>query len=272
MIRTCLLSSMLLALLVLAGSVLAAGQLNDTGQITCYNDSDATGTVSIATPDPEAIGFNEQDCTRGSAAADALGKMVKLGGSTVPGRDYTKIANDGSELPSSAALGPDPGDWACTRDNRTGLMWEVKVNDPTHLRHFDHRYTWYDANPAANGGNAGKLGSAVTCNNTLPLPNTLCNTSTFRDVVNMGAGLCGATDWRMPTGNELQSLMHYGVETAPPIDVTWFPNTKADTYWTSKTYAPDISKAWAFDFRVGIFNGQDNKSSSQWVRLVRGGQ
>ena len=83
-----------------------AQRLNDTGQTTCYNDTIAsTGTVAPATPDPTDAGFKEQDCTRGAAAADALGRMVKFGASTAPGRDYTKIANDGSELPASATLG-----------------------------------------------------------------------------------------------------------------------------------------------------------------------
>ena len=60
-------------------------RLNDTAQITCYNHITSTGTVSSGTPDPEAPGFDEQDCTRGAAAADALGQMVKVGGSTAPG-------------------------------------------------------------------------------------------------------------------------------------------------------------------------------------------
>jgi hypothetical protein len=48
---------------------------------------------------------------------------------TLPTEGYTKIANDGSELPDSATLGTNPTDWACTKDNKTGLIWEVKTDD-----------------------------------------------------------------------------------------------------------------------------------------------
>ena len=95
----------LAALMLPLGALAQTVRLNDTGQTTCYDATASTGTMSSGTPDPETAGFNEQDCTRGAAAADALGRMVKFGASTAPGRDYTKIANDGSELPASATLG-----------------------------------------------------------------------------------------------------------------------------------------------------------------------
>lgn len=40
---------------------------------------------------------------------------------------YTKIANDGSALAATVALGTAPKSWACTRDETTGLVWEVKT-------------------------------------------------------------------------------------------------------------------------------------------------
>lgn len=97
-------------LLGLAGHAVLAQEvpLNDTGQITCFNATTATGVVSPATPEPEEPGFEGQDCSQGVAAADALGNQVKVGASTTPGRDYTKIANDGRVLPESAALGSGP--------------------------------------------------------------------------------------------------------------------------------------------------------------------
>lgn len=49
---------------------------------------------------------------------------------TIPsGTGYTKIANDGSILEDTAKLGTDTKDWACTKDNKTGLIWEVKTVD-----------------------------------------------------------------------------------------------------------------------------------------------
>ena len=80
-----------------------AAPLNDTGQITCYNATTSTGTVSPGTAVPADPGFEDQDCTRGAAAADALGLMSKQGASSMPGRDYTRISNAGNDLPASAA-------------------------------------------------------------------------------------------------------------------------------------------------------------------------
>lgn len=268
-------SARAVALLAFAAPALAQGQLNDTGQLACYNGAVVSGTVSIGTPDPDVAGSGVQDCTQGSAAADALGKIVKTGASTAPGRDYTKIANDGSELPASAFLGGHPADWACTRDNLTGLVWEIKTDGEDavpdrFLRDKDHTYGWYDTHPAAHGGHVGNRGSD-TCHGTLP--DNLCNTSAFRDAVNALAGadrLCGATDWRMPTGKELQSLVHYGAASGPYIDVPWFPNTGNGDYWAGNTYAADASSAWGVFFGYGSLTPL-GKSFRQQVRLVRGG-
>lgn len=165
--------------------------------------------------------------------------MDKVGASSAPGRGYTKIANDGSELAAGASLGTGASDWACTRDNITGLIWEIKTDD-SGLRDKDWTYAWYDTDTSINGNNSGSTGSN-TCNSTLP--SNLCNTTAFRDAVNT-AGLCGATDWRLPTGKELQSLVHYGASAAPTIDGTWFPNTVSGYYWSGTSYAPSASNAW----------------------------
>jgi hypothetical protein len=254
------------AALLLPLGVLAQ-TLNDTAQITCYDASVSTGTVAPATPDPEPAGFDEQDCTRGAAAADALGAMVKAGASTTSGRDYSKIANDGSELPASATLGSAPGDWACTRDNVTGLIWEVKVSDVAQLRHFNHTYSWFDSDGTQNGGNAGTLGGGL-CNATLPN----CNTTALRDAVNaLPGGLCGASDWRMPTPQELQGLLHYGLASAALIDQTWFPNTASATYYTGRTQASGAGVGVAVvSFSVGDVPFT-TKNNLLHVRLVRGG-
>lgn len=262
-------------LVVVVATFFAAGAgaqtrpINDTGQITCYNSTAVTGTVSAATLDPEAPGFNRQDCTLGAAAADALGAMPKLGGSTVPGRDYTKIANNGSVLPASATLGPNPGDWGCTRDNITGLIWEIKTTSG--LRSQSHTYAWFDPDNAVNGNNPGNLGDSTSCGSTL----ANCNTTAYRDAVNALTGpnrLCGATDWRLPNTFELRSLLHLGAVSGPRIDLTWFPNTPGTTpsgdFWTGVNYAPNAGAAWFVRFGGGDLT-TSAKGARLAVRLVR---
>lgn len=248
----------------------AFAQLNDTGQILCYNDSAAMGVVNPATNDPEPAGFDEQDCTRGAAAADALGGQSKIGGSSTPGRDYSKIANNGSVLSASAALGSNPTDWACTRDNITGLIWEVKTDDGG-LRDKDNFYTWYNADSSVNGGYAGTESPAANCDD--GDVGTHCDTSDYVAAVNT-AGLCGAVDWRMPTTQELQSLIDYGSTSAPAIDVTRFPNcnTSWGYYWSAQTFAADAFSALVVDLsHADLVTGGKSYINVAPVRLVRGG-
>ena len=262
---TRILRILLPALLFAAVSAHAAG-LPDTGQDTCYNDTVADG---VAASDPASIARDagthpRQDCRYGRDAAAAAGQLTKTGAGA-KGFDYSKIANDGSTLAAGAALGSGATDWACTKDNITGLTWEVKVDD-NELRDKDHTYTWYNSDGASNGGNAGSTGGN-TCNATLP--GSLCNTEAYVTAVN-AAGLCNAADWRMPTQRELLTLV-YADGSSPSIDPTYFPNTQGSYFWSGSSYVPDPTVAWGVYFDDGN-TFANSKASAYYVRLVRGGQ
>ncbi len=227
--------------------------LNDTG-ITRSGDA-ITGNAATCESHPAG-----QDCHYGRDAAAAAGNLNKTG-TGAGGFDFTKIANNGAELGATATLGSAPTQWACTRDNVTGLIWEVKVNDINHLRHQNHTYTWYNTNsPDGNQGTASG-GSCKTSDR--------CDTEKFVADVN-NANLCGATDWRMPTIKELESIVHYD-RFAPAIDTSFFPNTPSSYVWSGSPNANGASYAWSVVFYVG-YSYNDYRSNSLHVRLVRGGQ
>ncbi|CAK0763599.1 conserved exported hypothetical protein [Gammaproteobacteria bacterium] len=205
------------------------GALNDTGQTQCYDNSG--GVVACSS--------SNQDGRYGRDAAAVAGQLAKTGGGAA-GFDFTKIANNGNGLSSSVTLGANPGDWACTRDNVTGLTWEVKTADGG-MRDLNHTYTWSDAANYAASVNA--------------------------------VGLCGFNDWRVPTVKELQGIVHAGTS-SPSIDTTYFPNTLSNWYWTSTTYTPVPDDAWDVLFNVGYVDylGKGSNVDVPGVRLVRGGQ
>lgn len=64
------------------------------------------------------------------------------------------------------------------------------------------------------------------------------------------------------------SIVNYGT-TSPAIDITYFPNTSSDNYWSSATRAGSFDVAWAVDFQIGrLFIG--GLSDGACVRCVRG--
>jgi len=220
--------------------------INDTGIDWCAdlaNNYDL-GDAGDKTRQCEAVinaGFPAQDGHFGRDALARAGELPKIGDGAA-GFDYTKISNSGDELPATAKLGSGPDDWACTRDNLTGLIWEVKVHDSSHLRDQHHTYTWYD-------------------------PNSTCDTTGFMQAVNDQA-LCGASDWRMPTWQELQGIVDYGRHN-PTIDTRYFPNTPGNWFWSGSPHTLSFN-AWVVGFSGGTAY-LNLRGSSRSARLVRGG-
>ena len=233
----------------------ASSPLNDTG-ITSFSTAAGDGFST------EPADYPGQDGRYGRDAA-AAGQLAKIGAGS-KGFDFTKIANNGSELPATAALGESASHWACTRDNVTRLMWEVKTTSG--LRSLYYGASWYDSNSATNGGSPGDAGG------NLCFTPGRCNTERYVEDVN-AAGMCSYNDWRMPSADELMSIVDYG-RTSPAIDIEWFPNTGATSFWSASAYAaysPRVGYsgfAWYVNFWNGDVGGLD-KYYSYSVRLVR---
>ncbi len=214
----------------LLSSPQGAEPLPDTGQTKFYNNSG-----EISEPAPGGAFYGQ----------DAHYTWV---------RSYTKLASDGSDLVDTARI------WYMVRDNVTGLIWEVKQNNDG-TKHYDNphdadnTYTWYDSNPATNGGNAGASGT---------------DTEDFINVMNAGSGFCDYTDWRLPTIKELSRLIDSGCDRGAVITVYFFHQTSPSDYWSSTTNTLFTDHAWYVNFKNGLVD-ENNKTKSYYVRAVRSG-
>ncbi|MFP4278052.1 MAG: DUF1566 domain-containing protein [Wenzhouxiangella sp.] len=215
------------------------GQINDTGITACAGG---------ACPVP---GLPGQDAEAGRDAINRLGQLNKLG-TGAAGFDWTKLDPDGEPLPPSAPA------WACVRDNYTGLVWEAKVDDPTDPGHFGHTYSWFNPDSTSNGGQAG-LADGGTCQG------SDCDIQAYAAAFNE-LRMCGVTDWRLPTRQELASIVHAGT-TSPALDPDFFP-LGAGLYWTATPASADPASAWVVDFDDGSIT-TELKTTAGRIRLVR---
>ena len=236
-----------------------ARPINDTGVVQQATDSSVTNSQQNAYPG--------QDGQRGQDIMALNGLWVKAGRGE-QGFDFTRLDKIGDEVDDTATA------WSCVRDNVTGLIWEVKLASAnTTLQSSVHSYTWYAAENEGDPSGT-QTSSLATCSL------TECNTTAYVAAVNE-LGLCNFNDWRLPSHQELLSLVHFGHDAAPMIDAHYFPHTTVNLpsptwYWTSQSSADgttgEISRtAWAVDFA----SGNDNfltKSTPVRIRLVRAGR
>ncbi len=173
-----------------------------------------------------------QDCHQGRDADTNLQKT----GAGQAGFDFTKLGSDGAQLTiqngaySATGTAANGTKWSCVRDNVTGVIWEVKTAD-----NRDSTYTW------------GSRTSLVTATNT--------------------EALCGITNWRVPSVNELFSIVNYN-NYNPSIDSDYFPNTAIGSFWSEQKVVSNPSNAWPVFFSDGSNISNSSKFNSRRVRLV----
>ena len=209
-------------------------RLNDTGITGC-----ADGT-SFGLACPQA-GYPGQDAEQGR---DANPVYTGSGTNRVTSFLFTALSSG-----------------AVIQDNLTGLMWEGKTTDGL-LHDASSTFTWLNSSGTTNGGSAGTAsGGACT---SVPAG---CDIEKFVAAVN-AEKLGGFSDWRVPTAQELSTLVDSGKAAAPTVEAS-ISNQSAAAYWSSSPKAGDVTGAWSVDFNSGAI-ASDAKSVAKRVRLVRG--
>lgn len=130
-------------------------------------------------------------------------------------------------------------------DNVTGLVWSACPQGTTYV-HSDPGgsctgaatgMTWYAAQAACSARNTEELG--------------------------------GRTDWRLPTADELYTIIDHSVR-APSIDTVKFPGTPASsTFWSATTSPKGALYAYYADFEEGILLHLQSKGGATPAPLVR---
>jgi hypothetical protein len=195
-----------------------------------------------------------KDDTNGAATTDVLSGKTFWGLTSGEWGLQTGTAAIPSCTPSSAAnsVFSDNGDGTVT-DNRTCLMW-LKDADCVGQR------AWTDVDTSTE---VVALINGASCD-----------------------GYTGGTytDWRLPTVQELQSLVHYGYynpamsnaagdeqwNTGTPSDDA-FSGVQTSNYWSSTTYVYDTADAWYVYLYYGVVY-PNGKTSTYYVWPLRGGQ
>jgi hypothetical protein len=163
----------------------------DTGQTKCY---DNTGEIPCPSPGQPFYGQDSQYQPR------------------FP-RSYTKLGVGGVVLSDDARSVYDGGQWIMTRDNVTGLIWEVKT--PSNM--FDV-YGWSSAQSQFIAG---------------------LNSAAFG----------GFSDWRLPDIKELSTLLKF--ENCQYYEsYKWFGQYLSQC-WSSTRLHSDENKIWIVDFLLG---------------------
>ena len=205
-----------------SNAVCDGGYLIDDQGAVIADPSTYTGTTTF-------VPFIDEDCEVGrdfTLNDDSDGNAAFV---------FTKLDIDGTELAADASS------WSCVLDHATGLIWEVKTTDGT-LRDPSKFFTWHDPDNVLFIGTP----SDQDTDDFIAYVNSDSS-------INNGSGLCGRSNWRLPTVHEIEGLADYDAVVAdglggysnPSIDTNYFPYTitsQYQWYWTSHLNVdPDVN-------------------------------
>jgi hypothetical protein len=186
--------------------------------------------------------------------------------------------NPGTTVPSFTNLGNQT-----IKDNNTGLIWmkcsmsevsgvplagdcsfeantgSVAVNEIK----ADFQFCNTSNNNCNGGASTLNLQPPPWIGGSISSIWTSCNDANTTPV----GGFAGKTNWRVPTRDELSSLLDFSKSSTPLIN-DLFPNTQSD-YWSSTTYSFNTNSALYVGFNNGSI-GFITKTNAFYLRCVSG--
>jgi Protein of unknown function (DUF1566) len=231
--------------LPLAYSTAVALPLNDTGQTHCYDTANMIVPCYTLAVVGDAGTLPRQDGRFGRDALSFNGPLAKVGAGA-GGFDFTKLCMSGSVAgsescptnPPANTTSPTPGfnEWACTRDNVTGLVWSLQIIP---------NINWSDASSTAAGTPIAQANASNRC--------------------------AKSSGWRLPTRRELVSLLHVGgagSTVVNGVDQSFIPNggNSVTTFWSSDVLASDATRAY-----TGFFNVIPTIASTPVIKTASAG-
>ena len=130
-----------------------------------------------------------------------------------------KVNNQGQ------AIEPWQGPWACVADKNTGLLWEVKRDDES-IHDGYWTYSWFDGQKGIpNRGDCYFEDERCDVDDLIRRANAIKT--------------CGVDDWRLPTTQELSSIVSFAIRPGEPtINKDYFPHSKKGDYWSMDADRP----------------------------------
>ncbi|XZG69960.1 DUF1566 domain-containing protein [Chitinibacteraceae bacterium HSL-7] len=178
-----------------------------------------------------------------------------LAASLAQASPFTKLDGQGRPMPVTA------GPWVCVHDARTGLVWENKT-DNEGPRFVAATPSWFD----------GKRGTPRSGSCAAPTMSYSSCDLAMQVEVARSARWCGRANWRVPTGQELATLLFdTGFAGDARIQPAYFPHTGRYPYWSADLRTGNDGQPEARVLHFG--DGHDQwleTSQGARVRLVSG--